>query len=109
MTVLFCSSPRDFFCNFEKGALGPFRLGNVGLKPLYWEFYYSAQLCHFGQEKNKIAIIIPRQSRRDIVLASSVHSVRPSIRTFCLSGTISQYLLDRFNSFLVQMISTMDF
>ena len=41
----------------------------------------------------------------------SVHSVRPSfrpsVRTFCLAGTISQYLLVRFNSFLVQMISTM--
>ena len=37
--------------------------------------------------------------------------VRPSIRpvrTFCLSGTISQYLLVRFDSFLVQMINTMD-
>ena len=37
--------------------------------------------------------------------------VRPSIlsvRTFCLSGTISQYLLVGFDSFLVQMISTMD-
>ena len=32
----------------------------------------------------------------------------PSVRTFCLSGTISQYLLVRFNSFLVQMISTMN-
>ena len=38
----------------------------------------------------------------------SVHSVRPSVRTFCRSGTISQYLLVRFNSFLVQMISTMN-
>ena len=38
----------------------------------------------------------------------SVHSVRPSVHTFCLSGTISQYLLVRFDSFLVQMISTMD-
>ena len=38
----------------------------------------------------------------------SVHSVRPSVCTFCLSGTISQYLLVRFNSFLVQMISTID-
>ena len=36
-------------------------------------------------------------------------SVRPSVRTFCLSGTISQYLLVGFDSFLVQMISTMDF
>ena len=35
----------------------------------------------------------------------SVHSVRPSVR---LSGTISQYLLVGFDSFLVQMISTMD-
>ena len=40
-----------------------------------------------------------------------VHSVRPfrpSVHTFCLSGTISQYLLVRFHSFLVQMISTMN-
>ena len=35
------------------------------------------------------------------VVRPSVHSVRPS-------GTISQYLLVRFYSFLVQMISTMD-
>ena len=54
-------------------------------------------------------LIIPRRSRRDIVLASSVRpSIRLSVRTFCLSGTISQYLLVRFNSFLVQMISTMN-
>ena len=45
-------------------------------------------------------LVIARRSRRDIVLAASVH-------TFCLSGTISQYLLVRFGS-LVQMISTMD-
>ena len=32
-----------------------------------------------------------------------------SILTFCLSGTISQYLLVRFDSFVVQMISTIDF
>ena len=31
-----------------------------------------------------------------------------SVRTFCLSGTIFQYLLVRFDSFLVQMISTID-
>ena len=61
-------------------------------------------------------LFIPRRSRRDTVLAStvrqsvcpSVRPFRPSIRTFCLSGTISQYLLVRFNSFLVQMISTMN-
>ena len=41
-------------------------------------------------------------------VCTSVHSVRPSVHTFCLSGTISQYLLIRFNSFLVQMISTID-
>ena len=35
----------------------------------------------------------------------SIPSVRPSVRP---SGTISQYLLVRFDSFLVQMISTMD-
>ena len=34
--------------------------------------------------------------------------VHPSVHTFCLSGTISQYLLVKFDSFLVQMISTMD-
>ena len=50
-------------------------------------------------------VIIPRQSWRDIILASSV---RPSVHTFCLSGTISHYPLVRFNSSLVQMISTMD-
>ena len=32
----------------------------------------------------------------------------PSVHTFCLSGTISQYLLLRFDSFLVQIISTMN-
>ena len=46
------------------------------------------------------------------VVRASIRSVRPSfhpsVRTFCLSGTISQYLLVRFNSFLVQIISTMD-
>ena len=51
---------------------------------------------------------IPRRSQRDIVLALSVCPFRPSVRPFCLSGTISQYLLVRFDSFLVQMISTMD-
>ena len=42
------------------------------------------------------------------VVRASVRPFRPSVHTFCLSGTISQYLLVRFNSFLVQMISTMD-
>ena len=49
--------------------------------------------------------IIPRRSLRDIVLASSVCR---SVHTFCLFGTISQYLLVRFDSSLVQMISVMD-
>ena len=31
------------------------------------------------------------------------------VLTFCPSGTTSQYLLVRFNSFLVQMISTKEF
>ena len=53
-------------------------------------------------------IIIPRRSRRDIVLASSVHPFRLSVHTFCPSRTISQYLLVRFDSFLEKMISTMD-
>ena len=67
-----------------------------------------------GQNKpfSKHAYIIPRRSQRDIVLASSmpasVHPFRPSVLTFCLSGTKSQYLLVRFDSLLVQMISTME-
>ena len=53
-----------------------------------------------------IVFVIPPRSRRDIVLASSVRpSVLPSVRP---SGTISQYLLVRFDSLLVQMISTID-
>ena len=51
----------------------------------------------------------PPTSLRDIVLVSSVHSVCPSVHTFCLSGTIFQYLLGKFDSFLVQMISTLDY
>ena len=39
------------------------------------------------------------------VVCASVRPFRPSVRP---SGTISQYLLVRFDSFLVQMISTMD-
>ena len=42
------------------------------------------------------------------VVRPYVHSVCLSVRTFCLSGTISQYLLARFNWFLVQMISIID-
>ena len=42
------------------------------------------------------------------VVRACVRPSIPSVRTFCLSGTISQYLLVRFNSFLVQMISTMN-
>ena len=34
--------------------------------------------------------------------------VRPSMLFVCLSGTISKYLLVRFDLFMVQMISTMD-
>ena len=41
------------------------------------------------------------------VVRASVRPSIPSVHTFCLSGTISQYLLVRFNSFLVQMICTM--
>ena len=53
-------------------------------------------------------ILLFRRSRRDIVLASSVHPFRLSVHTFCPSRTISQYLLVRFDSFLEKMISTMD-
>ena len=50
---------------------------------------------------------VVRASVRPSIL-SVLPSVRPSVRTFCLSGTISQYLLVRFDSFLVQMISIMN-
>ena len=40
-------------------------------------------------------------------MAASLSPFRPSVHFFCLSGTISQYLLVRFDSFLVQMLSTM--
>ena len=53
-------------------------------------------------EGHEVSFVIHRRIRRDIVLA-------PSIHTFCLSGTISHYLMVGFDSFLVQMISTMDF
>ena len=53
-------------------------------------------------------LVIPRRSRRDIVLASSVRTSIPWVLTFYPSRTISQYLMVRFNSFLVQVISTMD-
>ena len=43
-----------------------------------------------------------------VALASVRPSVRPSGHTFCLSRTISQYLFVRFDSFLVQKISTTD-
>ena len=42
------------------------------------------------------------------VVRISIPAVCASVHTFCPSGTISQYLLVRFDSFLVQMISTMD-
>ena len=42
------------------------------------------------------------------VIRPSIPSVLPSVHPFCLSGTISQYLLVRFDSFLVQMISTIN-
>ena len=53
-----------------------------------------------------VQFVIPGQSRKDIVLALSVRPFGPS--TLSSSGTISQYLLVRFDSFLVPMISTMD-
>ena len=53
-------------------------------------------------------LLSPLGSQRDIVSATSVRLSIPSVHTFCLSGTISQYLLVSFDSFLVQMISTMD-
>ena len=58
----------------------------------------ETQSIHDSMNRSKIEFIA---CRRDIVFGSSVH-------TFCQSGTISQYLLVRFDSFLVQMISTID-
>ena len=76
----------------------------------YMDIFYQATLCRWTVlEVHTDGQFIPRRSRRDIVLVSSVRpSVRQSVHTFCLAGTISQYLLVRFNSFLVQMISTTD-
>ena len=74
-------------------------------EPSHREDSFEHQKCLSENIIVNLRIIIPRGSRRNIVLASSV---RPSVHTFCLSGTISQYLLVRFDSFLVQMISTMD-
>ena len=63
--------------------------------------------CRFLQ-MTVACVIIPGRSQRDIVLASSVCPFCLSIHTFCMSGTISQYLLVIFDLSLVQMISTMD-
>ena len=68
-------------------------------------FRVKAHIVFHVKEVSKAFLIIPRRSRRGIVLASSV---RPSVQSVRPSGAISQYLLVRFDSFLVQMISTMD-
>ena len=98
------------FCDCSNNDLEPI-CGINGLT------YFSP--CHAGctqfntnklapAERIMVRIFIPRRSPTKSEGYSfgggrpSVHSVRPS-------GTISQYLLVRFNSFLVQMISTMDF
>ena len=59
--------------------------------------------------RHSFIFVIPGRSQRDIVLAVSVRPHFLSVHTLCLSGTIFQKLLVRFDSFLVQMISTMDF
>ena len=47
------------------------------------------------------------ESKGHIVLASSVRaSVLRSVHTFCPYGTISQYLLVRFDSFLFEDVSS---
>ena len=77
----------DIFFKFDSGPYGTMSSGVMALRD--------------GSFEHPQHIFIPRQSWRDIVLASSVRSsVRPS-------GTISQFLWVRFDSFLVQMISTM--
>ena len=44
-----------FFCQFWKGALGPFRLGKLARKTLHLEICYSAQLWHFWSIKIQIS------------------------------------------------------
>ena len=81
---------------------------NFQLHTLIWGTGMQCNFaCFFVGSKHFLTLIlpllfIPRRSRRDIVLASCVRAcVRPS-------GFISQYLLVRFDSFVVQMISTMN-
>ena len=76
---------------------------NFGLKMLH-SFYLENEYPHLMFLTINNRVIIPRRIRRDIVLAASVRPFRPSVHTFCPSGTISQYLLVRFD----QMISIMD-
>ena len=78
----------------------------VNFKEIYHFSRFQRGSNIFQGEGGPIAYYPPTKSE-----GCSFGCVRPSIpsvRTFCLSGTISQYLLVRFDSFLVQMISTMD-
>ena len=85
---------------------------NVNIKCIMHAETNYNQLIHYPPTKSEgYSFGVVRASVRASVCPfrpSVCPSVRPSVRTFCLSGTISQYLLVRFDSFLVQMISIMD-
>ena len=78
-----------FWMRNKKKMVFQYDLSSGGL---YYQPYYCTE-SGIGPVKQTV---IPRQSRRNIVLASSILSVH----TFCPSGTRSQYLLARFDAFL---------
>ena len=91
----------------------------VSRKKTYCKMSYWLQqgLSHTATGKEacyklnlKISLFYPPKKSEGYsfgVVRLSILSVGPSAHTFCLSGTIFQYLLVRLDSFLVQMISTM--
>ena len=69
-------------------------------KPIQNKTFYSTTMNTILGKQSDIFFFLTLILQLFLVLASSV-------LTFCPSGTISQYLLVRFDSFLVQMVSTM--
>ena len=82
------------FCEIYRGML------NIYASPTHTLALY----CVVHWVLRQTHVVIPRQSRGNIVLASYD---RPFCLSFRPSGAISQYLFVRFDSFLVQMTSTM--
>ena len=80
--------------------------------------FYCMALCHSQTPHHvkNVMYVIPFNCEMDYYPPTksegySFGVVRPlhlSVHTFCLSGTISQYLFVRFDSILVQMMTTMD-